>query len=253
MFQRTIENDVVELKTMLSNLNCWDKAYTIANSIDFLIWPRNNKINSELKEEAKKVRDDVKKKFKTKAEKIFVSNSKESIQDIIDMYDILCKLRDLIFEFEDRFIKKKKEKNVLDFSDVEHMALQILVKEKEDGTHFRSDIAKKYQEKFVEVAIDEYQDSNLIQEYILTSVSRGNNIFMVGDVKQSIYRFRQAMPELFLDKYKNYSLDTANEKGLKIQLFKNFRSRENVLDFTNLIFESLMSEELGEKLRGYVE
>ena len=245
LFQKTIENDVVELKILLSNLDNWDKTYKIANSIEFISWPRN-KIDSEIKENSRKTRDEVKKKFKAKIEKIFVSDSKEAIQDIIDMYKILIDLEELIFEFEDKFQKKKKERNVLDFSDIEHMALKILVQEKEDGKHTRSNIAKKYQQKFVEIDIDEYQDSNLIQEYILTSVSRENNIFMVGDVKQSIYKFRQAMPELFLDKYKTYSLENANEKGLKIQLFKNFRSRPNILDFTNLIFEKIMSEELGE-------
>ena len=121
-----------------------------------------------------------------------------------------------------------------------------MVREKEDGKHERTDVAKKYMNQFEEIAIDEYQDSNLVQEYILTSVSRGNNIFMVGDVKQSIYKFRQARPELFLEKYKTYSLDEANTKGLKIQLFKNFRSRENILDFTNTIFANIMSEALGE-------
>ena len=120
------------------------------------------------------------------------------------MYQTLIKLKDLIFEFEDKFSEKKKERNILDFSDVEHLALQILVKEKEDGTHEKSEVAKKYMKNFEEIAIDEYQDSNLVQEYILTAVSRGNNIFMVGDVKQSIYRFRQARPELFLEKYKTY-------------------------------------------------
>ena len=245
LFQKTIENDIYEFQTLLANLDNWDKAYTIANSLEFIIWPRN-KVDSMEKENAKNVRDTVKKKFKAKADKIFVSNSNEAIQDIIDMYEILTKLKNLIFEFEDKFSKKKREKNVLDFSDVEHLALQILVKEKEDGTHTRSDIAKKYQERFEEIAIDEYQDSNLVQEYILTSVSRGNNIFMVGDVKQSIYKFRQARPELFLEKYKTYATDDANEKGLKIQLFKNFRSRENVLDFTNIIFKSIMSENLGD-------
>ena len=142
LFQKTIENDVVELQTMLSNLDNWDKAYTISNSIEFITWPRN-KIESELKENAKKVRDNVKKKFIAKTSKIFVSSSKENAQDIVDMYEVLSKLKDLIFEFEDRFLKKKKEKNVLDFSDVEHMALQILVSEKEDGKHIRSDVAKK--------------------------------------------------------------------------------------------------------------
>ena len=114
-----------------------------------------------------------------------------------------------------------------------------------------SPVAKKYRDKFVEIAIDEYQDSNLLQEYILTSISKGNNIFMVGDVKQSIYKFRQAMPELFLSKYKQYGICQKSPvpvttNGKKIQLFKNFRSRKQVLDFTNLIFESIMGEKLGE-------
>ena len=245
LFEKTIQNDIFELQTLLANLENWDKAYTIANSLEFITWPRN-KVNSIEKENAKKVRDNVKKKLKAKTEKIFVSNSEEAIQDISDMYQTLIKLKDLIFEFEDKFSEKKKERNILDFSDVEHLALQILVKEKEDGTHEKSEVAKKYMKNFEEIAIDEYQDSNLVQEYILTAVSRGNNIFMVGDVKQSIYRFRQARPELFLEKYKTYKLEDANEKGLKIKLFKNFRSRENILDFTNLIFENIMSESLGE-------
>ena len=245
LFQKTLENDIVEMQTLLSNLDNWDKAYTIANSVEFITWPRN-KVDSQEKENAKKVRDNVKKKFKAKVDKIFVSNSEEALDDILNMYELLSKLKNLIFEFDERFIDKKKERNILDFSDIEHLALKILVTENEDGTHKRSDVAKKYQQRFEEIAIDEYQDSNLVQEYILTAVSRNNNIFMVGDVKQSIYRFRQARPELFLEKYKTYSLDEANEKGLKIQLFKNFRSRENILDFTNLIFKNLMSETLGE-------
>ncbi len=245
LYQKTIENDVYELKKMLQNIDNWDNSYTIANSIEFIVWPRN-KVDSALKEDAKKVRDTVKKKLKAKTDKFFVSSSEEAIQDITEMYNTLCKLKNLVFEFEERFFKKKKEKNTLDFSDIEHLALEILVKENDDGKHKRTEIAKKYQEKFQEIAIDEYQDSNLVQEYILTSVSNGNNIFMVGDVKQSIYKFRQAMPELFLSKYKKYNLENANKDGLKIQLFKNFRSRENILSFTNLIFKNIMSEELGD-------
>ena len=111
-----------------------------------------------------------------------------------------------------------------------------------------SEIAIKYQNKFDEIAIDEYQDSNLVQEYILTTISRKNNIFMVGDVKQSIYKFRQAMPELFLEKYDTYKLkDNKQEKdNLKIKLFKNFRSRKEILNLTNLIFKNIMSKEFGE-------
>ena len=111
----------------------------------------------------------------------------------------------------------------------------------------KTKVAKDYMKKFEEIDIDEYQDSNLVQEYILNSISRGNNIFMVGDVKQSIYRFRQARPELFLEKYETYKLEEKNSKnGEKIQLFKNFRSRKNILDITNNIFKNIMSKEIGE-------
>ena len=245
VYQKILENDVQELQTLYANLDNWDKAYTIAYGVDFTRWS-GPKIDLPEKEIAKKTREDIRKKYKNKIEKIFVSSSEEAFQDINDMYKTLTKLKDLIFEFEEKFMSRKKERNILEFSDVEHLALQILVEEKEDGTHKKTEIAKKYMQLFQEIAIDEYQDSNMVQEYILTSVSRGNNIFMVGDVKQSIYRFRQARPELFLEKYKTYSLNKANENGLKIQLFSNFRSRENILDFTNQIFENIMSETLGE-------
>ena len=174
------------------------------------------------------------------------------------MYDILKKLKNLIIEFDEIFSKKKRDKNIVDFTDIEHFALNILVKGVEKTTDknglayekiVKTDVAKKYTEKFEEIAIDEYQDSDLVQEFILSSISRGNNMFMVGDVKQSIYRFRQAMPKLFLEKYSNYeTVGTASNdiNGRKIQLFKNFRSRDNVLDFTNLIFKNIMSEKLGE-------
>ena len=165
-------------------------------------------------------------KFKKELDNILELKSKEANIDIREMYIILKKLKQIILEFGELFEKKKKEKNIVDFSDIEHNALKILLNENREPT----EIAKKYQKKFEEIAIDEYQDSNLVQEYILTAISRGNNIFMVGDVKQSIYKFRQARPDLFLNKYKKYKLkqEKKNEENLKIQLFKNFRSREEV-------------------------
>ena len=226
------------------NLNSWDKAYEIASNIKFKTWATDKKVTLEAKDVAKSVRDTVKVNLKKVTEKILVFNSKEANEDINDMYDVLKKLENMILEFGQKFEKRKKDKNIVDFSDVEHFALKILLNE--DGTP--SEIAKKYQEKYEEIAIDEYQDSNLVQEYILTSISRGNNIFMVGDVKQSIYKFRQARPDLFLEKYKAYQtkVNKSKEDDLKIQLFKNFRSRKEVLDFSNQIFASIMSEELGE-------
>ena len=244
-YEKIVASDIQQLETLLCNLENWDKAYLLANQVEFLKWPSSRKITHPEKDKAKKIRDKVKKNFTDKRDKIFTSNSQEASMDLQDMYEILVKLKQLIFDFDEKFKKSKKEKNIVDFSDIEHLALEILI-QKNQGKIESSDIAKKYQEKFVEIAIDEYQDSNLVQEYILTSISRGNNIFMVGDVKQSIYKFRQAMPDLFLEKYQNYGENTANEKGLKIKLFKNFRSRENVLETTNLLFESIMGKNLGE-------
>ena len=204
-----------------------------------MTWPRQ-KVESERKDKAKEIRDEVKKKLAEVLDKILICDSQEANQDLFDMYSILLKLQDLILAFEEEFAKRKREKNIVDFSDVEHFALDILLNADE--------VAKKYQNKFEEIAIDEYQDSNLVQEYILTAISRNNNIFMVGDVKQSIYKFRQAMPELFLHKYETYQKKETREleQDLKIQLFKNFRSKQNILQFTNLIFEDIMSKTLGD-------
>ena len=244
-FFQTIRNDIYMLTNLKDNLNNWDKAYEINKNFKFVTWPRN-KVDSLEKDEAKSIRDSVKENLKI-LDNILVCDSKTANKDIFDMYSILLKLENIILEFGKEFSKRKREKNIVDFQDIEHFALEILIKE-ESGEVVPSDIAKKYQEKYKEIAIDEYQDSNLVQEYILKSVSCGNNIFMVGDVKQSIYKFRQAMPELFISKYKTYKNKTekTDEDDLKIQLFKNFRSRENVLYFTNLIFQDIMSDDLGD-------
>ena len=224
----------------------WDSSFEYFSSNQlFGRWPTDKKVTMNLKEEAKIARDTVKKKLNEITSKILLYNSKEAFSDIYEMYDILNILKNVIFKFGEEYSKRKKERNIIDFNDIEHYALKILTKKNEEGIYEPTEVAKKYQEKFAEIAIDEYQDSNQVQEYILNIVSRGNNIFMVGDVKQSIYKFRQACPELFLKKYNDYSLD-GNDKGLKIQLFKNFRSRKNVLDFTNSIFENIMSRDFGD-------
>ena len=235
------------LQDNINNLNSinyesWDLAYETMRNVSWGRWPNVKNIDLELKDITQKVRDDVKEDYK----KIILQyTSREANEDIYAMYGILSKLRNLILEFFSKFAIEKKEKNIIDFNDIEHFALKILVKE--DGQ--KTEVAKKYTNKFEEILIDEYQDSNLVQEKILTSISRGNNIFMVGDVKQSIYKFRQARPELFLEKYEKYDMKSnlnENSKGLKIQLFKNFRSRESVLDITNLVFENIMSKKLGD-------
>ena len=245
-FWQTIRNDIDMLQTLKNNLGAWDKAYEINQNLKFVTWPRQ-KVDSEIKDNAKIERDEVKKKLSKVLDKILICDSKQANEDIYDMYKILSKLEKIILEFGKEFLKRKRDKNIVDFNDIEHLALNILLKE-ENGKIIPTEVAKRYQEKFVEIAIDEYQDSNLVQEYILNSVSNGNNVFMVGDVKQSIYKFRQAMPELFLDKYQTYQNKEyrKQEDNLKIQLFKNFRSREKILKFTNIIFQDIMSSILGD-------
>lgn len=238
-YSKVLQEDINNLRNI--NLENWDKAYQSLNEVVWSKWPVDRKVTLDIKNEAKEIRDKVKKQF---AGIVLKYTSEEANEDIKFMYDILQELKKLILEFSLEFAVKKKEKNIIDFNDIEHFALKILLKE--DGE--ASNVANLYQQQFEEILIDEYQDSNLVQEKILTSISRGNNIFMVGDVKQSIYKFRQARPELFLDKYATYALkneQNVENPGLKIQLFKNFRSRKNILDVTNLVFENIMSEKLG--------
>ena len=272
-FYSTILNDIEKIENLNKSLDSWEKAYESINNISFEKWPIDKKVVIEQKEIAKQQRDIVKKDISKLKDSIFICSSIEANKDIQEMHKILISLKNLVIEFNEDFEKAKKEKNILDFSDIEHLALKILVKKEENGNYVPSEVAKKYRERFLEIAIDEYQDSNLVQEYILTSISNNKNIFMVGDVKQSIYKFRQACPELFLEKYETYKKidelnvgancicackeDIANnvgagpvsaqkENSLKIQLFKNFRSRENVLKFTNIIFKNIMSKQLGD-------
>ena len=234
-----LQEDIDHLKAI--PLEHWDEAYEAMHSVSWAKWP-SNKVTLAIKEEAQKARTKLKKEFNNL---VLTETSEEAWEDLQFMYGILKTLCELVLEFSKQFATKKKEKNMLDFNDIEHFALRILVDENGEPT----EVAKQYQEKWQEILIDEYQDSNLVQEKILTSVSKGNNIFMVGDVKQSIYKFRQARPELFLEKYAKYDLKSGLKKdsaGLKIQLFKNFRSRKNILDITNLVFENIMSGDMGD-------
>ena len=213
-FSQAIRLDIENLESLLSNLNSWDKSYELARNFSFVRWPSSKKINSETPVLVKEKRDMINAKFKKLKDSIFIYTSAEVLADLKDMYEVLNLLQAIILKFNENYKKAKLERNIIDFNDIEHLALKILIKD-EDGKYVPSEIAKKYQDKFEEIAIDEYQDSNMVQEYILTSISKGNNIFMVGDVKQSIYKFRQAIPELFLNKYKTYKLKKIKKKLAK--------------------------------------
>ena len=244
-FTVVLNQDIENLKSLINNNLRWDEVFYLINDFTWKKWPVDKKVTIDLKNEAKEIRDSVKKQFTKIVSKVMIYSSKEANEDINKMYQTLQNLSNLVLEFTEKFKQAKREKNIIDFNDIEHMALDILVNK--ENTIEKTKVAKDYMQKFEEIDIDEYQDSNLVQEYILSSISRGNNIFMVGDVKQSIYRFRQARPELFIEKYNKYKLEERDIKtGEKIQLFKNFRSRKNILDITNNIFKNIMSQEIGE-------
>ena len=245
-FSDVISEDINIINRLEKAINTsWDVAFEEAGVFKFERWPVDKNVTMPLKDEARDIRKKVSEKISKSINKILLYNSEDAYNDVFAMYDILQGLKNIVLEFSNAFAQRKSENNIIDFNDIEHFALKLLVKKDENGNYIRTEIAEKYVNKFMEVAVDEYQDSNQVQELILSSVSNGKNMFMVGDIKQSIYKFRKACPKLFAEKYDKYSLD-GNEYGLKIQLFKNFRSRQNVLDVTNIIFEQIMSKELGD-------
>lgn len=200
------------------------------------------------KEQVKSVRDDYKKLLKGMAEKYFAKTKEEVEADREKVSKNVRVLTSLVLAFMKKYALAKKEKNIVDFSDLEHFALKILVNRDENGIATPSAIAQNMAQDMEEIMIDEYQDSNFVQEMILKAVSQKggtkNNLFMVGDVKQSIYKFRMAKPELFLEKY--HSFERAGDgPNRKIVLSKNFRSRKTILDVTNRVFEKIMTKSLG--------
>lgn len=245
-YKQVLSEDRQKIQEFTTITN-WEEAFLKANNVNFSNWPIDKKVVSNLKDEAKIKRTKIKENFQASIENMKLYSSKEAMEDIAFMFPILVALKNLIIDFDRKYQAKKRERNIIDFHDIEHFAMQILVNKNEEGIYCETEVAKQYKEKFIEIAIDEYQDSNLIQDYLLRTISRGNNIFMVGDVKQSIYRFRQARPKLFLDKYEEYTLPEENSSfGTKILLFKNFRSRKEVLEITNKVFQTIMSKKLGE-------
>lgn len=209
---------------------------------------KDESVSSQKRELVKNIRAEIKAQLQNIAEQYFSLDL-----EVVKRHSVVCReaseaLITLTITFLDAFDAAKREKNLLDFGDMEHLALSILCKRGEDGRIMPTPTALEYRSHFAEVLIDEYQDSNLVQEYLLSVISGEEegryNRFMVGDVKQSIYRFRLARPELFLEKYNTYS-ETEGSLTMRIDLHKNFRSRAEILTSTNAVFEQIMQSGLG--------
>lgn len=183
-----------------------------------------------------------------KLKKLFVFSSEDALSDNKKIFPIVKELFSLVKTFSEEIDKIKRDRNICDFSDLEHLALKLLVRPQENN-FLKTPEAIEISKKFQYIMVDEYQDTNEAQDMIFRAVSNNEeNLFTVGDVKQSIYRFRQAMPEIFLrrkNSYDFYDKNLDNYPG-KIILDKNFRSRFEILDFINFIFHQIMSKELGD-------
>ncbi|WP_455794369.1 helicase-exonuclease AddAB subunit AddA [Clostridium butyricum] len=251
-YLETFSNELYSIKNAYNSIDCGlDDIYSSLCSISFgrLKSIKKDKVSDEnAQNTVKSIRDDIKKKISELINNTFSVTPEEMLINIKGAYPTIKKLTELVLEFGEKFSQKKKEKKILDFNDLEHLCLKILSDKDENGNIIPSKTAIEFKNLFDEVLVDEYQDSNNVQETIIELVSRRKdefpNVFMVGDVKQSIYRFRQAKPELFMEKYINYTLEESNNR--KIQLYKNFRSRKEVIDGVNYIFKEIMSETVGE-------
>ena len=261
MYGELTEAEIEQLERLTSCKDLEEQAAKVP-TVTFGRLPskKDDSVDPAKRELAKAIRNSVKDTLSDLSESYFKTPLELAVEQGKACREPLRMLLDLVLEFDRRLLAAKQERHLIDFSDMEHYALQILLKrekgEESSGTgtdrtetKYRivpSDVAMEYRQYFQEILIDEYQDSNLVQEYLLSAISGEEegryNRFMVGDVKQSIYKFRLARPELFLEKY-----DTYQETGdlCRIDLAKNFRSRIQVVDAVNDVFSRIMSREIG--------
>lgn len=245
MYTPLLEQEAAAMGQVVS-CSTYQQYYEAIRGISFGRLPGARKFEGDVqkKDQVQKLRNEVKASVKKITEQFFFQAPEMIVEELGKNEPIVAMLIEVTLTFEKAFSKKKREKNMLDFNDLEHFALQILVdKETKEPTKTAVELQKNYEE----IMIDEYQDSNYVQETILKSVAgeaqNCNNMFMVGDVKQSIYRFRMARPELFMEKYHTYTSKESDNQ--KIDLHRNFRSRPQVLETVNDVFYKIMKEDIG--------
>lgn len=245
-------DDLEQVNELIRHQDDFGTLYELLPNINFkrLKTCKGDDYDPALLEKATDARNQAKKQLEKLKDEYFMRSPDQHLKSLAEMKPVVETLVELVIQYGERFERAKQEKSIVDFSDLEHYCLRILAKQDAEGNLIETEAAKYYQQQFEEVLVDEYQDTNLVQETILKLVSKGKhpaegNRFMVGDVKQSIYRFRLAEPMLFLNKYKQFKADN-KETGKRIDLNKNFRSRADVLDSTNFLFKQLMGETVGE-------
>ena len=221
----------------------WDAARGVTIAFPRLAAVKDSD-GGEMKARMKGLWDNCKETVKGFAE-LFAASSDEAVEDLRTMAPAMLALIDLTADFSRRYNEEKRRRNAADFSDQEHEAIRLLVAENGEPTELAALVSTRYRE----IMVDEYQDTNEVQNRIFDAISRkGENLFTVGDVKQSIYRFRLADPRIFLQHYNTWPpLAAADEhESAKLLLSRNFRSRKEVLEATNFVFRNVLSREMGE-------
>jgi len=215
----------------------WDCLRKKCVALDFMTLARVGKdVDERLKAEVKNLRDEGKKILKAIQSGVLAKDPAAYLADLNALHPYMVYLGKLVNDFAARYQAQKQEKGIVDFNDLEHYTLAILA---------HAEVAAEFRRKFAYIFVDEYQDSNLVQETILNLIRQERNLFLVGDVKQSIYRFRLADPSLFIAKYETYTNDL-HARDCRIDLSKNFRSRAEIINGVNFLFKHIMTREFGE-------
>ncbi|MEW6698564.1 MAG: helicase-exonuclease AddAB subunit AddA [Bacillota bacterium] len=245
---KNLAEDIIQLEPLV---HCgdmsWDKLYRSFSSIKWgKLTPCRGEIDDVLKERVQGFRNKAKDKVNEIINTYFSADPGVLLQDLHSLHPMVKELAALTADFMDSYQKKKQSKGLADFGDLEHYCLSILLdKASNPGESIPSAVALQLKQQYAEVLVDEYQDINAVQETVLQLVSRPDNRFMVGDVKQSIYRFRLAEPGLFLSKYRQYGTPGSAD-SCRIDLSKNFRSRLDVVNAVNFVFRQIMTRAAGE-------
>lgn len=240
----------LELIDKLQSTTDYQKLYDLFTYSSFTrLSTKKSECDPALKEVVKAIRDEVKKNITDLKKFLFMISPEDTFEDMKRCEGVVNELVSLTLAYKERLDAAKRDKNIVDFSDMEHFALQILLEKDEEGNLVQRETALAFQDYFEEIMIDEYQDSNEVQELLLKSISgetKGRfNRFMVGDVKQSIYKFRLARPEIFMEKYDTYENALSAKDKVRIDLSMNFRSRREVTDATNFICGQIMKKQVG--------
>lgn len=248
MYGETLEKEK-EMLSKLTQIETFAGFYEAFTTVSFGRLPskKDDSVNPLLREKVQLLRKNLKKRLDDIREAYLVLSPEKVVERMEAAAPNVEELLLLVLAYKELLDQRKRRDNMIDFHDMEHFALDILLSRQEDGSVLPSTAAREYRAHFKEILIDEYQDSNLVQELLLKSISgeedENYNRFMVGDVKQSIYKFRLARPELFIEKYIGYTKEASNRQ--RIDLHRNFRSRPQVIDSVNSVFSRMMRPELG--------